>query len=548
MGKSAPEDGRSRLARLMAARLATSVAVLGLALVFVGPGEEAQEAARGLYGSIAAAFLCTAIFAAVLPWVRRIEPYAVLQITVDLALVTSAVLFTGGGRSIFSFLYLPIVVLGAILFGRRGGYGAAIAASMGFACVVALGQPGLGSEAVDPAEVKFAIWGMHTGGLVLVAMLSTTLARELRAADADLEASRAELVRLEALHQRTIESVTSGLLTTGAAGRVLSCNPEGEAILGLEKDRILGRLADEVLPGVGRLMEKPASDARRQRTRLQLPRADGRVQHLGVAVSVLRSIAGKPDGHVVIFQDVTQVVELEAELQRSARLAGVGELAASIAHEIRNPLAAISGSVQMLERKGEPEDRRLHAIVLREIDRLDRLISDFLLYARPNPPKIETIEIARLFEELQQVDAGGTAGLSCEAPPGLTVEADSAQLRQVLWNLVRNAQDASPEGAEVRLSARALDPQATGGPGRNASEGGGGVEICVTDAGEGIEPDKLERIFDPFFTTKEEGTGLGLPTVHRILDAHDAAVHVESRPGVGTTFHLLFGCGAREIS
>ena len=548
MEKAAPEEGRGRLARLMAARLATSVAVLGLALVFVGPGEEAQEAARGLYGSIAAAFLCTAIFAAVLPWVRKIEPYAVLQIAVDLALVTSAVLFTGGGRSIFSFLYLPIVVLGAILFDRRGGYGAAVAASIGFAGVVTFGQGGSGAV-IDSADVKFAIWGMHTGGLVLVAMLSTTLARELRTADADLEASRAALTRLEALHQRTIESVTSGLLTTGFRGRVVSCNPEGEMILGLPSDRILGRAAGELLPGVAALMDGPADPQRRERTRLRLSLPDGRVQHLGVAVSVLRSVEGKPDGHVVIFQDVTKVVELEAELQRSARLAGVGELAASIAHEIRNPLAAISGSVEMLEQNGEPEDRkRLHAIVLREIDRLDRLISDFLLYARPNPPKLETVGLAELFQEFEEVDSGSTGRLRCEAPPGLTVEADSAQLRQVLWNLIRNARDASPDGAEVCVSARALDPQETGKPGRNTSEEGRGVEITVSDAGEGIGPEALDRIFDPFFTTKEEGTGLGLATVHRILDAHEAAVHVESRPGVGTTFHLSFGCEAREIS
>ncbi len=541
------DAGRGRLARLMAARLAVALVVLGIALLFVGAGrglgDAAEETTRGLYGTIAVAFLATVLFAAALPKVRNVRSYGALQLVVDLALVTSVLLFSGGARSIFSFLYLPLVVLGSVLFDRRGGYATALAASLGFAAVVLAASPSaFGDNRADPLEIKMAIWGVHTGALLLVALLSSTLVGELRVAGERLRASRSELSKLSLLHERTVESLTSGLMTTDAAGLVTSCNPEGERLLGRTEKELLGKPIRDIADGFALLLSAGQATGR-ARQRLVRALDAGGEQHLGVAISDLRSQAGEADGHVVIFQDVTQVVELEAQLQRNARLVGVGELAASIAHEIRNPLAAISGSVEMLEAEAPAEERsRLRAIVLREIARLDRLINDFLVYARPSEAKLRAVELGPLLAELVEGACAAKTRIRANAQADVMIEADRDQLFQVLWNLIRNADQAMGGHGEVEVTTQVVDPgaQAPSEAGRRSDEGVRLVEIAVRDTGAGIEPAALERIFDPFFTTKAEGTGLGLPTVHRILETHNATIQVESRVGEGTIMRLHF--------
>jgi len=247
----------------------------------------------------------------------------------------------------------------------------------------------------------------------------------------------------------------------------------------------------------------------------------------------------------VIFQDVTAVVRMEQELRRSSRLAGVGELAASIAHEIRNPLAAISGSVELLRGGGaEPDRERLMDIVLREIGRLDALIRDFLQFARPAPPKLASVALPALLEEVAEMLATAVpqgARLELEADRFAFAMADATQLRQVLWNLARNACEALEGPGVIRLSASRVAgaPQGLGADGRKRPrEGAAAVEIVVADTGRGIPLTDLERIFDPFYTTRPDGTGLGLPTVHRIVESHGGTLQVESQPGVGTRFRV----------
>jgi two-component system sensor histidine kinase PilS (NtrC family) len=251
---------------------------------------------------------------------------------------------------------------------------------------------------------------------------------------------------------------------------------------------------------------------------------------------------------VVIFQDVTEVVGLEEELRRNARLAGVGQLAADIAHEIRNPLAAISGSIEVLRSEQPPEPKgeggRLMEIVLREVDRLNALITDFLQYARPAPPKLEAIRVTELLGEVVEVFRVGAApevGVEIETGGALQVEGDEAQLRQVVWNLLQNAAQAIEGEGSIRVAARSVPAaQAPLRDGRSAQRDESlVVEIAVTDNGRGIDPEVAERVFDPFFTTKRGGTGLGLATVHRIVESHSGVVQLESRQGEGTTVRIL---------
>jgi two-component system sensor histidine kinase PilS (NtrC family) len=277
----------------------------------------------------------------------------------------------------------------------------------------------------------------------------------------------------------------------------------------------------------------------------------GQKRHLGLASSILRDGEGRANGWVLIFQDVTEVVAMEQELRRSERLAGIGQLAADIAHEIRNPLAAISGSVEMLqaglgEDEPDPEPRRLMGIVLREIDRLNDLITDFLQFARPAPTRRKPVDLGALVEELVgMIEVARPEGVEIEVDleRELTAHADPTQIRQILWNLILNAVQAMPDGGCIRISVAGVAPESQEGAseGRNEEkEGVDLVEVTVADTGVGIAPEVLERIFDPFFTTKPEGSGLGLATVHRIVEANGGSLRVESLVGEGTVLRVRF--------
>lgn len=545
---------RRPLVRLMATRLVVALLAFVLAVLVVGVGREGSDAAeRLLYATLTFAFAVTLVYAAVFRWIRRVDRFAAVQLATDIAIVTSLVVASGGADSIFSFLYLPIAVYGAILFGRPGAYGSAVLGAAGYGAALWIAPrvfPTLWRA--TPPEVAFALWCAESGALLLVALLSSALARDLWITDQRLHQSRRDLRELRSLHERTVECLTSGLLTTDREGHIMSFNPEAERISGWTAEAAVGRMLDEVLPGAWKFAIREGGTPGRLRAQLTLDLEGGGARHVGVASSVLRDPDGTPSGHVVIFQDVTEVVRMEADLRRSERLAGVGELAAHIAHEIRNPLAAISGSVEMLAATDPgardpdgPEKSRLMSIVLREIDRLNTLIGDFLQYARPGPAKAVPVALAPVLDELVQMARKGlpkTVDLELHVAPRAAVLADATQVRQVLWNLLRNSTEAISGSGSIRVDVRegARLPQGAGEGSRNdAEEGGPAVEILVSDTGQGIAPEHLDRVFDPFFTTKPDGTGLGLPTVHRIVERHGGRLELESGPEEGTRVRIL---------
>jgi two-component system sensor histidine kinase PilS (NtrC family) len=383
------------------------------------------------------------------------------------------------------------------------------------------------------------------------------LSAELRRAGEALEQRTSDLSRLQTLHERTVESLKSGLLTTDLEGRITSLNSEAERITHRDRARTLGMDIETVLPGIRDhlLVDSEGSETGTANSRGRMPYRthDESPCHLGIGTYVLRDGEGAAEGHVVIFQDVTDVVEMEASLRQSERLAAIGELSASIAHEIRNPLAAISGSIEMLQgeravQEASGDSVHLMNIALREVDRLNQLISDFLKYARPGPSNPETIQLQEVITDvLKMFDAAQSDGIEIDlaVEDGLTVFVDSGQLRQLLWNLVLNAAEAMPGGGQLRVSARALaDRDSQEGPprGRRGPEEEEGkdrwLEIAIADDGSGISHDKLDRIFDPFFTTKQNGSGLGLATVHRIVENHGGTIRLESELGVGTTVRV----------
>jgi two-component system sensor histidine kinase PilS (NtrC family) len=550
----AREALRRRLAHLMVGRLALCVAILGVALLVTAQdgGEEAARSGRGLYGTVVLAFAATIAYGALLGRVRRVRAFGAAQVATDLAVATALVHFTGGVESIFAFLYIPITVYAALLLGRPGAYAASALAGLSYATLALLPRVGWLVPAAPPGAdpVQLALLGVHAGALLLVALLASALSHERDRAGHALDERTRALRHLQRLHERTVESLTSGLLTTDSEGRITSFNPEAERITGRSAGTALGLSLGEVIPGAPEvLQEGVAAAGRGDRTRLRLrfqgPQGDE--LHLGIAGSVLRSAEGEPAGHVVIFQDVTKVVEMEAELRRQERLAAVGSLSAHLAHEIRNPLAAISGSIQILEGalrddERDEETRRLLGIAVREADRLNQLITDFLQYARPAPGKPVPVSIAPVAAEvLEMFDSvrPATVAVTLAVPPDLRVLSEEGPLRQVLWNLFLNAVQAMPEGGSLRVAAAEVPAQAPAAGGRKPpDEGGRWVEIEVADTGTGIPEDVLDRIFDPFFTTKKDGTGLGLATVHRVVEASGGHLSVESACGRGTTFRI----------
>jgi two-component system sensor histidine kinase PilS (NtrC family) len=554
-----PQDARveRQLARLVAARLVLLLALFVAALALEGRAEAEPASREGLYAALATAFLSSVVFAVLLPRIRRAGTFGALLIPTDAVLVTALVHFSGGDESLFGFLYPLVAVFGAVVADRRGAFAAAgLCASLHGTILLASARgwlPDYGAPHA-PGPVLLAFWSVHTAALLVVALLASHLSRELRAADARLDQSQSHLARLRRLHERIVESLMSGLLTTDPAGRVTSFNREAERITGVAVSDALGRDVDDVIPGVRERAVARAmagTSATKLRERMPYRNRRGEELHLGLSGSILRDEDGAVAGAVVIFQDVTRVVEMEAELRRSERLAAAGKLAADIAHEVRNPLAAISGSIQMLL-AGEAGDdsrgerARLTEIVLRETDRLNGLITDFLQYAHPRAPRLEPVPLAPAVEEVLQMlehAAGPDVKVETSVAADVRVLADPAQLRQLLWNLCLNAVQAMPAGGALRVAARreaARPPQGASGGVRNdaAEEGTERVEIRVSDTGAGIPAESLDRIFDPFFTTRAEGTGLGLATVHRIVEAHGGNLRVESVPGAGTTFSI----------
>ena len=545
-----------RLVILMGARLALSLVSLGIAFALdaVGVGYRFAQP-RGLWGTVGFAFLATAAYGLLLPRVRNQARFAAINVATDIAIVSGLVGFSGGVDSVFAFLFVLVAVYGALLFERRGALVTAALAVFAHGMVLLAADtgwlPAAPLAAPGPRPLVLAVWAVNAGAVVLVAVLASLLGTELKRTGEALRERTQDLSRLARLHQHTVESLMSGLLTSDRDGCITSFNPEAERISGRPAAAVLGRDVELVLPGIRQLALARAVDSEPAQSRVRMAYTSERGErlHLGLGAYVLKDAEGTACGHVVIFQDVTHVVEMERELRRSERLAAIGQLSASIAHEIRNPLAAISGSIQVLEKRtpalaDDPEARQLMDIVLRETDRLNVLITDFLGYARPAPRRVAAITLAgavddvlRMFESVRPTHVA----VSTRLEPGLVLNADPEQLRQVLWNLLLNAAQAMAKGGRVEIrSARVGEPPQEPVPGRRSEEQAqqDWVEIAVVDEGVGIPMDALDRIFDPFFTTKRGGSGLGLATVHRIVEQHGGSIRVESTLGVGTTVRV----------
>ena len=535
-------DSRRRLVWLIGTRVVVSTLLLGSAVVFqvAAPGSLPVDPFFFLIGLT---YCLSVIYAVTLSYAERQPWLLIVQFAGDVLTVTAFIVLTGGITSQFQLLYvLPIVGAAAVEM-RRGARRLALMSALLYGALVLHQYSGgsgyIGGTLVPdvrpflpPVRVAAYTIAANSVAFVAVAVLAGSLAERLRSADARLAVASTALADLQAFNQHVIESLTSGLITTDREGRVIGMNRAAELITRTTAAEARDRHAKDLLQVPEAFAAMLASDlggAASQRADYTYRASDGARVEIGLSAARLVT----PDGHagyLLTFQDVTDLRRLEREGRRRQRLAAVGEMAAGIAHEIRNPLASMRGSIQVLraELSLTDEQASLMDIVLRESDRLNETIRSFLLYARPTAAVLQPMDLMRVLHDaavLLRNSAEVKAGHAIEVDgpaEGLFIEADEPQVRQVVWNLATNGLRAMPGGGALRLSARS-----TGAAGDQA-------ELVVADEGVGIAADGLDTLFQPFHSTFGQGTGLGLAIVHRIVQDHRGEIAVESEVGKGT--------------
>ena len=468
-----------------------------------------------------------------------------LQVAWDLCFSAAWIYATGGTDSLFLFLFLFVIIEASFLLEPPGAVLTAFLCALCYWVAVHLEYHGILAplaERLASPEPR-STGGYPVAGFIFIlaafgstAWLSNNLKDRLSRTRRLLQERTADVKDLLSLNESIVRCVRSGIVTLDRENRVTSINEAAavitgygpEEIVGARLEDFLGPVPDEALQGIGALSPHPSRWEQTFRGK------GNQVLCLGCSGAVLRDHNGQSFGHLIIFQDLSPYKEIEQALQRAERLAAIGELAAGLAHEIRNPLASLYGSIQLLQGdlvlQGSHE--RLMRIILQESERLNRLITDFLRFASSQADAKSRVVLRALVGDVLALFRTGphldpATRVSVDVAGGLSVLGDEKQIRQILWNLLLNAAQAT-EGGRIRIAAR----ESRDAYGRPA------VSITVDDTGRGIPKENLRKIFDPFYTSRPEGTGLGLAVVYRMVENHNGEIHVESTEGEGSSFRI----------
>lgn len=512
-----------------------------------GMGSLLAISASMLFKTILLAYILTILFIFLLKYNRNISLNIYIQSLWDIALISAMVFATGGIRSIYSIFY-PLVIIYSVLFlGKRGGLIVASAASIFYGLLADLEfykviypqfSVSVHDYEVSPGDVITRII-THILSFYVIAYLASFVVEQERKARALLAEKQDAFDQLDLLHRSIIESVDNGILTINLNGMIKSFNRAATEITGIAFRDIENHHFSEVFPEGPCLGENKNANQHMSlaNTRFEtlFSTGGGKRLVLGGSVSPLKDSQGTMIGYIVVFQDLTEINEMKKSLEKSRQLALIGEIAANLAHEIRNPLASIGGSIQML--KGnmaqDKTNARLMQIILRGKDHLESFLKDFLLMARPALGVREEIDIRETIkdsiESLRYVADWHErldVVMALTHDP-LTIRANKTEIRQILWNLMLNAVQAMPDGGVLKVDARPL---------RVGEKEG--AEIAIGDTGCGIEEQQFSKIFDPFYTTRDAGTGLGLAVVNRILEAYGGKIYMQSEPGKGSVFTI----------
>jgi len=516
-----------------------------LGSLFVLQLYQRREPVQALYFLTVAVYVLTITYSLVFSRAGNLTLFSYVQIMGDILLISCLIYFTGGLDSPFSFLYILSILASGFLLYRRGNFLVAAIAGICYGVIVDLQYYGVILSAPEKqyqeSELFYHIF-LFFFAFFSVALLSSSLAERLRTTRELLEEKSIGLQELQALNDSIVRSMADGMVTVGMNGLITGFNRAAEEITGLTYSGTRGRQFTEVFGLVGideTFDELTHPDARPRRYELSFS-GPSRDLVLGITFQPLMGEGGEVAGLLGIFQDLTPMREMEAEIKRKDRLAVIGELAAGMAHEIRNPLASLSGSLQVLK-GGEgisEEDRRLMDIALVETDRLNSIVSEFLEYAKPREPMRTLTDLSGLVRDTERLvsnspEFSGGVKFELDLPEyPVTAVCDPGQIKQVLINLVNNAAQAIEGEGTVRLAVR--------------DDGGGNAVIEVEDDGIGIPEEDMDKIFYPFFSTKPGGAGLGLALVFRMVEDHGGRIHVRSKSGGGSLFTVTLpkGLGA----
>ena len=510
--------------------------VLLLTVPFTADGAVADTSVPILPLALLAAAASSAaiLFRRAMPHPRRV---AALVSTLDVVLITAVVAATGGPRSIYPFLYVLSVTAACVLLPRAGGLAVAGSASLLYSGLVF-------GRTVFPVDYFFeaphatsalemVTIFLNAATFLTVAIVAGGVAERYRAAHQELVTRQRDLRDLEAFRDLVFDCVGTGLAVLDRNHRITAFNRataeitgrSGTALVGAPWTDLVGDAVD--LPEVIAALDDPAT--RSVHRELVLRRPDGRAVPVLMTFSTLRSAAGEALGLVAACEDLSAIRQMEARMRQADRLATLGRLSANIAHELRNPLASMTGAIEALTGGGLVSDDRnkLTSIVLRESDRLNRIVADFLAYARPTPLATKKSDVAVIVEEVllllehRPLPPGVKLVRAYTGP--IWAELDPNAFRQAVWNLCLNAVEAMAAGGELTVSADVTDAR---------------LQLQIADTGAGIASADVAHVFEPFFSRKPGGSGLGLALVHRVLRDHGGDIDVHSEAGIGTTFTL----------
>jgi two-component system sensor histidine kinase PilS (NtrC family) len=533
----------SRLQLLMFLRVGLVSLLLGVAIIIQVRETKTYfgEILNAHYLLIALIYFLTFFYVVALKYIKNFSRFAYLQLFLDTIFITAIIYTTGGIESIFSLLYLLNIISGGIILHRRGGmiiasfssllYGGFLDLSY-YELIKPMGYHLTYLQEYQSSEIFYRIL-VNVAAFYLVGLLSGFLSEQILKSTAELKVKQKDIADLEILKENIIQSISSGLVALDEHGKVIAFNKGAERIFSVDsRDAIQGDIND-IIPFI-----KPYLKVTNPNKFIQLShkRIDGQQIDLLLNISPLKDQDGSKKGEILVFQDTTRIREMEREVKRMEDLAMLGELAAGIAHEIRNPLASISGSIQVLNdslsKKATRINKRLMEIILREVNRLNHLVNDFLQFARPQRIEIEEFDLNQLIMDtlyIFQNSQNWSQNLAVETKFSgpLKINSDPQQLKQVFWNIFLNACEAMPKGGFVCVSTDKI--KESNGSGEYIDS----VRIKVEDNGPGIDTKVIKDMFKPFSTTKKGGSGLGLAIVKRIVEGLGGNVSGQNLAGGG---------------
>jgi len=524
-----PESG---LNNTLLVRLIITTLLLGSgALIYFGRG--ARKEAFYLAVILSSIYFLSLLYLFLQQILTRYPNYFKLsQLFFDLVFASAVITVTGGRASPFIFLYVLIIIYSSIVFSKSASYITAIVSGVLYVLIVYFqAQFNTFAPPVDGVAQTTSLWEevgivsayFHLTGFLLIAVLGGYLSERISATGKELGESERSLRKLQNLHENILQSLTSGVMTIDHDGNIISVNKIGLEILGIHfEENILGRYLSSIMSGLH--IEDVISQKREQ---MLYTMPDGKKITLGFSTSELRDADEIVQGYIIIFQDLTEVKQLEERLRTSEKMAILGQLAAGLAHELRNPLSAISGAVEILSSDVEPteENGRLARVASQEVERLNLLVEDFLILTMPIQQLTTSVDISRILSDT--VDSFSKTmrrvniNIINNVNHRIFVQGDSYRLKQAIWNLLLNSLDAMPKGGKITIDSHFEDSSAI---------------IKFSDEGTGIDEDIISRLFDPFFTTKEVGTGLGLAIVQKVIEGYNGRINVMSSVGKGATF------------